>query len=240
VEGAELVVRDSAGAVQGRAVSNENGGFVIDLEAAGTFALAVSRVGYQPFSFDSVTVGAGERVVLEIRLGVSAVPLDPVVVSGRSRQWAPAIESFYERLERGRLSGAGHFFGRSDIEELHPGRVTDLLQRVTGVRVVPTRAGEGGVRMRGDCIPALYIDGAHINRFDRNDSLDRYVSPLAVEGIEVYRGAASAAGQYFDPSGCGLVLVWTRRGDRESGRSLGWKTIAAVVGAMLVFMFIID
>lgn len=240
VEGAELVVRDSAGAVQGRAVSNEQGGFVIDLEEAGTFTLAVSRVGYQPFSFDSVTVGAGERVALQILLGVRAVPLEPVVVSGRSRQRAPAIERFYERLERGRRFGSGHFFDRSDIEELHPGRVTDLLQRVAGVRVVPTRTGEGGVRMRGGCIPALYIDGAHINRTDRNDSLDRYVSPLAIEGIEIYRSPATAPAEYFDRNGCGVVLVWTRRGEPNAGRSVSWKTVVAVVAAMLVLMFVVD
>jgi hypothetical protein len=241
VAGAELVVRDTAEAVQGRAVSDDDGAFVIDLEGGGIFSLAVSRVGYQSFSYDTVEVAAGERVVLEVRLGVRAVPLEPVVVSARSRVRAPAIERFYERLERGRRAGTGHFFDRSDIEALQPSRVSDLLRRVSGVRVVPGRGGhEDAVRMRGDCIPALFIDGSQINRADRHDSLDRYVSTLAIEGVEVYRGPATAPAEYFDRHGCGVVLVWTRRGEADEGQSVGWKTVAAVVAAMLALLFVID
>lgn len=243
IEGAELVARDTAGVVHGRSVSDENGGFMIPLEQGGTFTLAVSRIGYQPLSSVEVTVAEGERLVLEIRLGVQAVPLDPVVVSSRSRLRSPIIELFYERLEQGRRSGTGHFFARSDIEDLQPNRATDLLRTVSGVQVVRARGAGGGggvVRMRGGCTPALYIDGTHINRFDRNDSLDSYLSPQSIEGVEVYRGAGGATARFYDPSGCGMVLVWTRGGEANSGNSLPWRTLLAVVGGALALMFAIN
>jgi hypothetical protein len=86
--------------------------------------------------------------------------------------------------------------------------------------------------MGGGCIPAIFVDGMQLNRVNRNDSLDDYVSTLDIEGIEVYRGAASQLGAMYDPTGCGLVAVWTRRGEAVAGGRLAWKKILITLGVV--------
>jgi outer membrane cobalamin receptor len=128
---------------------------------------------------------------------------------------------------------------REDIERIRPIEATDLLRMTSGVRVVQGTFGRGrGLRMAGGtCIPALYIDGVQINRTNTDDSLDDFVAAQSIEGIEVYRGAQQV-GRFFDQKGCGLVLVWTRRGapDPEGGR--GWLRLAAGVALLGLIFFL--
>lgn len=241
VAGAAVALRAEDGDGESRTVTDEAGRFVLPAHGAGAFTLAVSRIGYQDFVSEPVRISSGERLVVEIRLGVDAVPLTPLVVSDRSRQHPPDITAFYERLERGHRSGDGHFISRADVESLHAARTTDLLRSVSGVHVVYTRGGRDAlVRMRGGCIPAIYVDGSHINKVDLRLSLDQYVAARSIEGIEVHRGSGRAVAHMHDPSGCGLILVWTRRGERDGSAPLRWKTVAVVLGAVLGLFLVLN
>lgn len=93
--------------------------------------------------------------------------------------------------------------------------------------------------MGGGCVPAMYIDGVPINRSNRTDSLDDFVTVLNIEGIEVYRGPSTQIGHIYDPSGCGLVLVWTRggHGGGETDTPNRWLKLAvtlATIGLVLL------
>jgi hypothetical protein len=241
VPGVEVVLRDGGGDPVARAVADARGNFAMAVPGAGTFTLRVSGLGYQAFSSDPIQIGASTHLTVEIRLGIEAVPLEPIVVTTRSRRMAPDIEAFYARLERGRRMGQGHFISRADIEAAHAARTTDLLRTVSGVQVSHTRTGRGDVvRMRGGCIPAIYIDGTHMNRTDARHSVDEYVQPASLEGIEVYRGAGRSVGHYYDPRGCGLVLVWTQRGELGATTAMRWRTIGVVFGSLLGLVLLLN
>jgi hypothetical protein len=241
IEGAAVTLTDAGGSQLARGLTGREGHFVLNPGAAGSLTLTVTRFGYLSVTSHPIEVEAGERVVVEVRLGVDVIPLDPVVVSGR-RQSTPDIAAFYQRLEQGRRTGQGHFISRTEIAQARPARTTDLLRTLSGLRVDRSRtAGRGDVvRMRGGCVPAIFIDGNHINRTDPRHSLDEYVVPASIEGIEVYRGAGRSVGHYYDPRGCGVVLVWTQRGELGATAPFRWRTVGIVLGSILGLVLLIN
>jgi hypothetical protein len=241
VEGAAVTLIDATGGQVARGLTGRGGHFVLNPGAAGSLTLTVSRFGYLSVTSPPIEVEAGERVVVEVRLGADAIPLEPIVVSSR-RQASPDIAAFYQRLEQGRRTGHGHFIARPEIARIRPARTTDLLRTMSGVQVDRSRTSGRGdvVRMRGGCVPAIFIDGTHINRMDPRHSLDEYVVPGSIEGIEVYRGAGHSVGHYHDPRGCGVVLVWTQRGELGSTAPMRWRTIGIVLGSILGLVLLVN
>ena len=92
---------------------------------------------------------------------------------------------------------------------------------VPGVRVDYGIAGSFQVRMRRavsldssaqvGCVPLVYLDDVPV----QVEWLENVV-PNRIAGLEVYSGAGSPI-QYNNP--CGVILVWTRRGERGGGGS---------------------
>lgn len=237
VEGVEISILNADAQVVAQAVSDAEGHFAVRLRPPGSWAVAVRHVGYSPIQSELFEIEPGEWVAVQVSLDPRAILLDPIVVTGRRSSWSPAVREFYERRDGARRSGFGRFIAREDIERLAPFQPTDLLRTVAGVRVVPGRTSSAqGLRMTAGCVPAIFIDGMRINRSRPQESLDNYVSVMDIEGIEVYRGPSSQVGSLHDPSGCGLVLVWTRGGFRDPNSSFRWRTVLGVVGILGAFL----
>ena len=188
---------------------------------------------------EPVEVGPSEQVNVRIRMAVEAVALEPLIVTGRISRASADVAAFYDRMDRGRRFGIGTFVSRQDLEERMALRPTDLFRGRASVRTVRGRGGRGdALRMAGGCAPAVFIDGSHLNRFNPDDSLDDYVAVHSIEGIEIYRGAGATVGRFHDPRGCGLILVWTRRGLAEGeGKAFSWKRLGAglaIIGALFL------
>jgi hypothetical protein len=234
LDAVHLVLLDSAGTTLGETLSDEDGWFVLAPPEPGRWIVAADLIGYGDMRSELLDVERGEQLTVEIRMAVEAVALEPLVVVGRISYMNGDLRSFYERMSRGRRSGLGDFISREDIENRGPLEASDLFRGRAGVRAVRGRTGYGaGLRMAGGCVPAIYIDGTHINRFNPYDSLDDYVAVQAIEGIEIYRGAGSQVDRFYDPRGCGLILVWTKRGVAEGeGRPFSWKRL--VIGLTLL------
>lgn len=228
----QVVLYDLEGTQHAEAISDEEGRFSLALPDPGEWIVSAELIGYGTLRSDPLDVELGEEVNVEIRMAVEAVALEPLVVTGRVSHISGDIRQFYERMERGRHSGFGTFVSRQEIEQRGTFRATDLFRGTASVRIVPGRPGRGaGLRMAGGCVPAIFIDGSHINRFSYLDSLDDYVSVHSIEGIEIYRGAGAQVERYHDPRGCGLILVWTRRGVPDpDGEPFSWKKLAIGVG----------
>lgn len=205
---------------EGRAVdstlSDEDGRFRLAVPRAGTWGIAAERVGYGKAGSDSLAVPDHGTLDIEIRLSIRPLALDSAIRVTASPSFRNAdIEEFHRRRLEG--SGFGHFIHGEAIERGIGGSASDLLQSVPGVRISSGRPGAGSiVRMRAGCVPAVYIDGMQINRLSLTESMDTYVSVQNIEGIEVYRGH-DPGGRFFDRRGCGLVLIWTRRGEGNTG-----------------------
>lgn len=237
--GVHLRLLDPDDRAAATAFSNDSGLFRIAAPAPGAWRLAAELLGYGTAVSDTIELAEDQRVRVEVRMAVEPVRIeDPIVVVGE-RRLAPDIEAFHRRRERGEMSGFGHFIDSEDVARHVGGPPTDLLRMIPGVRITGGRHGTDQIiRMRGGCVPAIFIDGSRINRFSPGESLDSYVSVSSIEGIEVYKGSHQPSGVHFDPSGCGLVLVWTRRGEFDSEGTFSWLRLALGLALVLGLFFL--
>lgn len=241
LDGVHLRLLDADDRAAATAFSDDGGRFHLAAPEPGRWRIGAQLLGYGPVVSDSLLLTADDTVQVEIRMAVDPVTIDePVVVIGAPARMSPDIEDFHRRREWGEKSGLGHFIHGDEIELRGAGRPTDLLRRIPGVNVASGRTGSGQiVRMRGRCIPAIYVDGSHINNFSAGESLDTYVAVQSIEGVEVYRGSQQPAGRFVDRSGCGLVLVWTKRGQYDPGATFSWARLLIGVGLLggLIVLF---
>lgn len=135
--------------------------------------------------------------------------------------------------------GLGRFMTREQIE-LRPGSyATDLLRTFPSVSVVGQNRTVTMRRSARECQPMIFLDGMLLNRRGSAlGNLDDYLTGSDIEGIEVYHGFSESPGDYHDTSGCGVILVWTRRGVTE-GEQFSWRRLIAVsvVALLLYTMF---
>jgi outer membrane receptor for Fe3+-dicitrate len=115
-------------------------------------------------------------------------------------------------FEARRKSGSGTFFDEAWLERRRPMSILDVLRQVPGVQVMRVgfqdRVIMTGGGFRGGCYPALFIDGFRVNDALTGD-IDLLVSIREVGGVEAYRGGNVPA-QFFNTTGCGTIVIWTR------------------------------
>ena len=187
-------------------LTDRTGAFLLEAPDPGAYRLQARRLGYLPATTALFELEDADTVEVEYRLSAQAIALQPLTVVAHSRRPAGLLRGFYERAERG---GFGTFITRDQIEERHPVHASDLLRTVPGVQLFPTWWGGALVLMRGSCVPRIYLDGMPI----RTTSIDDLVSPVELEGVEVYRSAVEAPAELTGSgSSCGVVALWTRRG----------------------------
>lgn len=214
------------------AFSNDSGHFHITAPVPGQWRITGELLGYGHARSGLLQLAAADTVRVEIRMAIEPVRIDePVVIIGEPAYGSPDIADFHRRRQRAQRGGVGYFIHGKTLERA-AGPPTSLLRAVPGVTLVRARRGQVA-RMRGGCIPALYVDGTHINAFNNAESLDTYVDVQTIEGIEVYRGAQQPGGRFFDRGGCGLILVWTQHGAHDPDDPLDWKRLAVGLGLLL-------
>lgn len=166
------------------------------------------------------------------RLALAPTPvvrLDSLFVMAEARPGTGRLAPLYGRIERLRLFGGGTVFDREALRQRRPVRISHLLATVPGVKVVPIHAGGRLVPLvsstrsfavgRGVCPMAVYLDGTPFPlgdpRWGDLQSIDDLVPPSRLEAVEVYSGPGQRPPGEFRGSGssCGVVALWTRRGD---------------------------
>jgi hypothetical protein len=148
-------------------------------------------------------------VYLSVALEPLPVELEPVIIRGDTST-VVAYGRMADFFRRKRV-GWGRFITRQDIEQANPFRVSDLLRTVPGVWVTYDLWGQPLFSFRrtlsraARCMPAVYIDNM---RMPADMSLDDWVMPHVVEGIEVYTSMATTPSEFY--GGCGAIVIWTR------------------------------
>lgn len=230
VSGATVMLSESGQT----AITNELGRFTFPSLSPGETSLQVSRLGYGETT-GAVEIEVGKTTEIEVSLSMEAIPMDPLTVTAvRRRIVLPDLEDF----ERRYYSGWGKFILENEIQARAPTKLTQVLYEA-GVDV----DGDGRrVRIRRTgCAPLVYLDGVKLTHMSRggggggawirppknnlfpepdaSPSMEaaaalNLVHPSNVIAVEVYRGPAETPGQYIDSnSRCGVILVWTRRGN---------------------------
>jgi outer membrane cobalamin receptor len=185
----------------------------------------VTFLGYREVR-DTLPVGPGADLDLSLSMSVSPIRLDPIVVVSDRKDLG--IMGDFERRRRVR---SGTFFDRDDIEARNPYRFSDLLRMVPGARVVSRGLSGNTVRLRGNCTPALWVDGVRLMTIEGMDDL---LPTMDIEAVEVYHGVSLPV--QFGSNPCGGILVWTRIGERGEGGGSFWKRlgIAVVLGMLAI------
>jgi hypothetical protein len=211
IEGARITL---AGASPGQ-ISDGRGRFEMENPTPGPQTLAVTVLGREPLTA-LVEVPAEGTLEVDIRLAVEPVEMTPILVTATPRDSYLEAMGFYQRRDEGR---SGTQITRQALLDRNPRNLGDILAVVPGIRVLPGALGSFQVRMRrairltGDggqgCVPALFVDDVRSEPGWLQD-----LDPVRVEALEIYSGA-NAPLRYND--GCGVILVWTRRGERGRG-----------------------
>jgi hypothetical protein len=189
-------------------VTDSTGRFVLHAPQAGSYRLRGERIGYRAAVTPPLDLAANDTLRVEFRLAVAAVPLNPITILGYSRRPAGDLGGFYERMRR---AMGGIFITRQDIENRPTIYTTDLLRTIPGAHLTRSRVGFGfDVLLRGDCKPRVFLDGVPIQLGTM--TIDDLISPLDLEGIEVYRGIAEIPANFTGLGACGAIVLWTRFG----------------------------
>jgi hypothetical protein len=206
ISAATMVLLTEDSVAVGNVVTDPGGAFLLAAPRPGAYRLQAQRLGYRAATTPPLDLEARDTIEVEFRLSTQAVVLQPLRVVAYSQHPGRVLGGFHERAARG---GFGTFITREQIEQRHPVYASDLIRTVPGIQVVPTWWGRAVVLMRGWCVPQIYLDGMRI----RTSSIDDLVSPMDLEGIEIYRSAAEAPAELVGPGGaCGVLALWTRRG----------------------------
>lgn len=215
-QGASLsgVVRDPAGApipfayvsvAELRGVADSTGRFLLTNLAPGTTSVLVRRLGFTPRRV-AVTLIGGRHDSVSVVLAVL-----PFELAGITTE-ASTIGRMAD-FERHRSTGHGIYLDRAELEKRRTPRLTDVLRRVPGVRIVTDRAGRTLVRMGRssmgrDCPPEFWIDGVRAQFLGADD-----VPVSDIEALEIYRGPSGLPPEFnsrFTNAQCGAVIIWTR------------------------------
>ena len=199
------------------------GAFRMDLRTRGRYVLRVQHPGYAPVDSVPLEVGSNERVEVSLKMGRRPITLAPIIVRARADQ---GVHGFRDRVGRNTF---GRFITREEMERRPSTRTSDLLRMMPGVRVVPGRAGNNLILMRGGCLATVFVDGMQVRQF-ADSGVDVFVHPTSLEGVEVYNSPAGAPAIFQTAEGCGVVAFWTKPG--EGGR-FSWRKLVLGVGLVL-------
>ena len=198
------------------ATTNRRGRFILSGIPVGLHQLEVRHIGYAPLTH-RISVARGMTTDVEVGLVADPVELEPLVATAiRVRRLE--TKGFYERKYWGALVSGGTFFTAEDIERRNPRLISQMIADESGIRLdcglrvescklVNTRRSSTSL---GPCVMSTYLDGVWVNRNPR-DTIDMFVRPVEIAGVEVYKGAASLPAEYAGmASGCGVVVIWTK------------------------------
>jgi hypothetical protein len=186
-----------------RTISNDSGKFELPGLPAGSITLGVRRLGYESATFTAV-LKAGKTHRATFPLAPSAQSLAEVRVQD-------TVSSWLSMFDEHRSMHRGTFITRRDFERDNLRIATDILRRVPGVQIVPTRSGTAVQMMRGfgarRCVPQLYV---HQTPYSGN--FDDF-SPDDIEAIEVYVGISEIPPDLITLGRpvCAAIVIWTRQ-----------------------------
>ena len=192
--------------------TDTRGRAVLVAQRSGRLPIVLRRLGYLPGSV-MADLSVTDTTRLTFAMSQVAQTLTTVAVNEKAVTKSAILTGF----ERRRLAGSGsaRFISRDDIDRRHPLRTTDVLQGISsiflmieGQKTIPMN--RRGVSMGMGCAYQVGIDG-HLmeSGFDINS-----IEPGEVYGVEVFPGPATVPMEFRSTrrsSGCGLIMVWTRR-----------------------------
>ncbi|MBA3467077.1 MAG: carboxypeptidase regulatory-like domain-containing protein [Gemmatimonadaceae bacterium] len=196
------------------AATNDRGEFSLTGVPAGTHVILARHLGYGAASVPVDLVGREpKRVTIDLPKYVPM--MDPVFVSARRNRSLDQV-GFNER----KRSGGGRYVTREEIERSNPTYLSDILRRVSGLKVEyedgreVIRSSRGTTGFSSEACVQYYVDDMPWQSMTPGDVND-YVTVGEVMGIEVYTDATVPARYMKGGEVCTTIVVWTRMRIRE-------------------------
>lgn len=187
----------------------------------GEVMLSIRRLGFEPATAVVVVQGGDithARVVMQS--AVQALPEVSVLDSVVAR--SPMLAGF-ERRRMARV-GSSTFITRADITKQAPTVTSDLLRRVTAIKMIDSAGVLLAVSRRSEKAVIVHGKGDDLAPCALRVAVDGYLreegfavnslSPAEIHGIEIYPGPATIPAEYASmrrDAACGLIAIWTRR-----------------------------
>ncbi|MEA2764800.1 MAG: hypothetical protein QOK07_1204, partial [Gemmatimonadaceae bacterium] len=202
------------------ALTGPNGEYMLTGVPAGQRSITVRRIGYQPVS-QTVQVIPGATSTADVALGVSAINLSEVVVTGTGTA-----------TEKRKVGTNIATVDSALISRSQAVTVDQAMQgKIPGAQISQNSGSPGGggisVRLRGvnsfisGSDPLYIVDGVIVDNESgqladlgtRSNPQNRLadLNPSDIEHIEIIRGAAAAA-LYGSRANNGVVQIFTKRG----------------------------
>lgn len=212
--------------VDGPAVMTDaSGAFTLFGAPAGTHVLVVGAVGHEP-GWRAVDLRPGPNLPIELVVGRAVQTLAPIEVVGRATL-ASDLPAIKDRVRR----AGGLLLTVRDIEKRRSRRFEDLVRGVPGLQVVPIQPPDGFDNFTGEervvssrgirsihqpqCAPAYLVDGTPIE-LELGEGTPFAVPVSDIRALEMYPSTATAPFEFQRAqSGCGLIVVWTKKGGRD-------------------------
>lgn len=201
LQGAQVVLR---GMGMG-ALTDAGGAARLHDLPSGSLTVEVRYLGYGAQAVQ-LPLEPARTTTVHFTLAVEPIKLAAVTVQGRRRS-VLLTSGFFDR----QMQGQGTFITREDIRKMQPMQLSDVLRRVVGMNVRQgpmtgmARASLRGGRA-GGCPIQYYVDGTLTTIYNPDEVL-----PDDVEGLEIYRGAATVPAVFNKgTANCGVIVIWTR------------------------------
>lgn len=191
------------------------GAFGLHVAESGPVDIHLRRLGYRATTFMAVESRSG--VPLEMSMIPIPQAIDGMAVAARGAS-SLRVVGFENRLAR---HVGGTFITRQQLESWNAVRTTDVIRRVSGVKLIDSSGVLLVVSTRGykvdlirsdfmaPCGLRVLVDGQVM---EPGFSVDR-IDPTQIHGIEVYNGPATIPPEFNSvrrDAYCGLVMIWTR------------------------------
>lgn len=192
-----------------------SGKYSIDIEP-GTYTVKVQFVGYDPKTVEKVIVKLNTTTELNFQLNTGEFLSDEVVVIG------------YGIQKKREVTGSVTNISMKSFEKVPNQSAAAALQgQATGVNVELGSGapyGNAQIQIRGigtinDTDPLVIVDGV--------PSSMSYVDPSNIESINILKDA-SAAAIYGSRAANGVVIITTKRGEKNSPVKLQFKSFAGI------------
>lgn len=235
ITGVRVLFRDSASSRTFGVVSDSLGEFDISIPndiLPAKFFVRSDMIGFASVEDVAVNVKALDDLFVVVELDEEAIPVRPLKVLA-SRAPSHYLDEFNRRARDVQHGSGGTIISRADLIRGGQQSVARVLGGTPGMRYIRDRTGdmESVLSTRGNCAPKVYLDGT-----PTVVSNVAMISAESLEGAEIYVGPSQGPAEYFDPKGCGVILLWSRRGEAAGDRHypiIGLGIIASITAILL-------
>jgi len=220
ISAATVSLVDEAGRVRVTGTSAQDGAFMLNARAGGSFRVSAERIGYLPMNPQEVVIGTSELVLVRLELARSPVTLAPITVTGvrRDPRNDASFEGALARRDLFPSVGTRRVVVRSDPEMRNAMVVAEVVQWFParrGCRSATSVRQRARPQVCGCTIVywnGMVVGNPGIAAFYLDD-----LTTEAMEAVEYYRSWLDAPPQLkdspayiADPYRCAVIALWPR------------------------------